>query len=185
MSIEIDSSATVTQDPNERFLRLWTHHEPELRAFVRACIPRSIEVDEIMQEVSLVAWKKFDSLTDPAQFARWAALIARYEIQMARRRFARDRLVLDEDIVEKISREGIEELPLRRQQLAALDQCVEKLPREHRELTLAAYAPGASIRELAANKKRSEGSVYQLLARIRQELLQCVERTIAREARSV
>ena len=171
-----------TPDPNEGFLRLWTHHEPELRAFVRACVPQAAEVDEVMQEVSLVAWRKFSTLTEPAQFPRWACLIARYEILMARRRYARDRLVLDEDILTKLAEEGAEEMPLRHKQLAALDACIGKLPRERRDLALAAYAPGASMKALAAKMGRSEGSLYQLLARIRQELLRCMERTLTHEA---
>ena len=48
-------------DSHEVFLRLWTHHEPELRAFVRSCCPRAQEVDEVMQDVSIAAWRKFSS----------------------------------------------------------------------------------------------------------------------------
>ena len=43
-------------DSHEAFLRLWTHHELELRAFVRSCCPRAQEVDEVLQDVSIVAW---------------------------------------------------------------------------------------------------------------------------------
>lgn len=180
--MEPDSTTAAPHEPNEDFLRLWTHHEPELRAFVRACLPRAEEVDEVMQEVSLAAWRKFATLTEPAQFPRWACLIARYEILMARRRHARDRLVLDEDIMEKLAEEGAEEISVRHQQLNALDECVAKLPRERRKLALAAYAPETSMKKLAAQLGRTEGSLYQLLARIRQELLRCVERTLAQEA---
>ncbi|TDU64536.1 RNA polymerase sigma-70 factor (ECF subfamily) [Prosthecobacter fusiformis] len=169
-------------DPNEAFLRLWTHHEPELRAFVRSCVPRAQEVDEVMQEVSLVAWRKFASLEDPALFPRWACLIARYEILMARRRNARDRLLLDDDIIERLAEEGAEEMSLRHHQLNALDDCIDKLPSERRELALAAYAVGTSMKALAARLGRSEGSLYQLLARIRLDLLRCVERSLAQEA---
>jgi RNA polymerase sigma-70 factor (ECF subfamily) len=180
--MESDHHSTASPDPNEGFLRLWTHHEPELRAFVHACIPRAAEVDEVMQEVSLAAWRKFPTLTDHAQFSRWACLIARYEILMARRRHARGRLVLDEDIVAKLAEEGAEEMSVRHRELDALDACITKLPRERRELALAAYAPGASIKDLASQLGRTEGSLYQLLARIRQELLRCVEHTLAQEA---
>ncbi|NBV21552.1 MAG: sigma-70 family RNA polymerase sigma factor [Proteobacteria bacterium] len=177
-----DPAKPAAQDPNEVFLRLWTHHEPELRAFVRAGVPNAVEVDEVMQETSLVAWRKFSSLSDVSQFPRWACLIARYEILMARRRHARDRLVLDEDILALLADEGAEEMPVRQQQLAALEHCIAKLPRERRELALAAYAPATKMKELAAQLGRTEGSLYQLLARIRQELLMCVERTLAQEA---
>jgi RNA polymerase sigma-70 factor (ECF subfamily) len=69
-------------------------------------------------------------------------------------------------------------LPLRQRQLRALDQCIAKLPRERSELALAAYAKDTTIRELAAQLKRTEGSLYQLLARIRKELHRCMERTL-------
>lgn len=172
------------QDPNEGFLRLWTCHEPELRAFVHACLPRAAEVDEVMQNVSLVAWKKYPTLEDKTQFPRWACLIARYEILMARRRHARNRLLLDEDITKQIADEGAEEMSVRHRQLDALDKCIAKLPNARRELALAAYAPENSIKQIAAQMGRSEGSLYQLLARIRLELLNCVERTLAQESQA-
>ena len=71
---------------HESFLRLWTQHEPELRAFVRSCCPRAQEVDEVMQEVTIVAWRKFSTLDNRDAFGAWACMIARYELLMARRR---------------------------------------------------------------------------------------------------
>ncbi|MFA5056788.1 MAG: sigma-70 family RNA polymerase sigma factor [Opitutaceae bacterium] len=176
-----DTTQTATRDLHEDFRRLYARHEPELRAFVRACLPRAGDVDEVLQAVSLVAWKKLASLEDAEQFPRWACLIARYEVLKFRRTKARDRLVLDEDIVATLAEEGVEEMPVRKRQLDALELCLEKLPSARRQLAVTAYAPGTSIRELAAGLGRSEGSLYQLLARIRQELLRCVERTLAEE----
>ena len=167
-------------DSHEEFLRLWTHHEPELRAFVRSCCPRAQEVDEVLQDVSIAAWRKFSTLDDHNAFGPWACLIARYELLMARRRFARDRLVLSEDIVKLLADEAADELPLRNRQLEALDECIRRLPRERRELALAAYARDTSIRVMAAQLGRTEGSLYQHLARIRKELQRCVERTLTK-----
>lgn len=172
-------SQIETPDPHETFLRLWMRHEPELRAFVRACCPKAQEVDDVMQEVSVAALRKFSTLDDHAAFGPWACLIARYELLSARRRFARDRLVLAEDVLELLADEGAQELPLRQRQLKALDQCIEKLPRERRELALAAYAKDTTIREMARQLKRTEGSLYQLLARIRMELHRCMTREMA------
>ena len=165
-------------DSHEVFLRLWTHHEPELRALVRSCCPRAQEVDEVMQDVSIAAWRKFSSLDDHEAFGAWACMIARYELLMTRRRFARDRLVLSEDIVKLLADEAADELPMRNRQLEALEGCIQRLPKERRELALAAYGRDQSIREMAAQLGRSEGSLYQLLARIRRELQRCIERTI-------
>lgn len=166
-------------DPHEAFLRLWMQHEGELRAFVRSCCPNAQEVDDVMQEVSIAALRKFSTLDDPAAFGPWACLIARYELLSARRRFARDRLVLAEDVVKLLADEGAEELSLRQQQLRVLDDCIQKLPRERRRLALTAYSKEITIRELAVQLKRTEGSLYQLLARIRKTLYHCMERTLA------
>ncbi|MGB4710421.1 MAG: sigma-70 family RNA polymerase sigma factor [Fuerstiella sp.] len=175
----ISNQEDNTPDPHETFLRLWTHHEPELRAYVRSCCPKAQEVDDVMQEVSVAALRKFSTLDDHSAFGPWACLIARYELLSARRRYARDRLVLAEDIVELLADEGAQELPLRHQQLQALDHCIEKLPRERRELAVAAYARDTTIRKMAAQLKRTEGSLYQLLARTRKELHRCMEKTLA------
>jgi len=168
-----------TPDPHETFLRLWMQHEPELRAFVRCCCPKAQEVDDVMQEVSVAALRKFSTLDDHAAFGPWACLIARYELLSARRRFARDRLVLAEDVLELLADEGAQELPLRERQLRALDQCIEKLSGERRNLALAAYAKDVTIREIAGQLNRTEGSLYQLLARIRIELHRCMTLALA------
>lgn len=66
----------------------------------------------------------------------------------------------------------------------ALESCFEKLPEARRELAIAAYKPGTSQKELARQMGRTEGSLYQLLSRIRQELWRCVELALAKEAGS-
>jgi len=183
--MELEPNTSIqARDPHEEFLRLFTRYESELRAFVRTCLPCVTDVDEVMQEVSLVAWRKFPTLTEPSQFARWACLIARFEILKYRRAYARDRVILDEDIIEKLADEGCEEASLRQSQLKALNECIKKLSRERQEIVKAAYAPGTSIKMLSGRLSRSEGSLYQLLARIRQELLRCVEHTLLQESRT-
>jgi RNA polymerase sigma-70 factor (ECF subfamily) len=130
----------------------------------------------------LVAWQKFSLLEDESKFDRWICGIARYQILMARRKHARDRLVLSEDILEKMADEALEELPLRRQQLQALDSCIAKLPEKHRHIALLAYARRTAVRTLAQQLDRTEAAVYQLLARIRQSLLECLQKTLHTES---
>jgi len=130
-----------------------------------------------MQEVSIVAWRKFSTLDNRDAFGAWACMIARYELLMARRRYARDRLVLSEDLVELMADEGAQEMSIRHQQLNALDACLAELPSERREIALAAYNADTSIRRLATELNRSEASLYQLLYRIRKQLYTCMSQT--------
>ena len=167
-----------TANPHETFLRLWMKHEPELRAFVRSCCPRAQEVDDVMQEVSIAALRKFPTLDDHAAFGPWSCLVARYEILSARRKHARDRLVLSEDILLMLADEGANEMDLRKEQLRVLDQCISKLPDDRRELAITAYSHGTTIREMAKRMRKTEGSLYQMLARIRIQLRRCVSREL-------
>ena len=69
-------------------MRLFARHEGNVRAFVASLLPDWEGVDDVMQEASLVMWRKFDQF-DPVRagsnFVDWAFMIARYEVLMYRR----------------------------------------------------------------------------------------------------
>jgi RNA polymerase sigma-70 factor (ECF subfamily) len=163
------------QTSHEAFIMLLLRHEPMVRASIRAVVLRPEDVDEVMQAVSLVAWRKFDSLTDRDGFGRWACVIARHEVLKFKRAKARDRFVLNESLVDRILEEGESECDLRAARLSLLERCLEKLPDARRELLLRAYSPGCTTRAMADLLGQSEDSLYQMLRRLRLELKRCVE----------
>lgn len=164
-----------SEDNQEAFLRLLLRHEPMVRAAIRAVVHRAEDVDEIMQAVSLVAWRKFESLTDREGFGRWACVIARHEVLKFQRGRARDRFVLDEGLAEQVLEEAEAECATRGARLSLLERCLEKLPEGRRKLLLQVYAPGCTARAVAQQLGKSEDALYQLLRRLRLELKQCVE----------
>jgi RNA polymerase sigma-70 factor (ECF subfamily) len=167
---------------DESFVRLLSTYEPVIRSFLRTLLPSFEDVDQVMPEVALVAWRKFDQLHDHDAFPRWACVIARYEVMTYRRNKARDRIVLDPDVVAKLADEAADDLTLHSQQMNALEHCLKKLPEDRRELILACYTPKKSMRDIALEANRSENSLYQLLRRIRLELQDCIEKTISKES---
>jgi RNA polymerase sigma-70 factor (ECF subfamily) len=113
-----------------------------------------------MQSVSVVMWRKFDSLTDSTGFAKWACVIARYEILKFKRARARDRFQFDEELISLILEEGAEELPARTARLAHLEACLEKLPESRKALVLQAYAErGQKCLSLPAPLRRTGSTV--------------------------
>lgn len=162
-------------ESHEKFIELLARHEGVIRASVRAIVRRPEDVDEVMQAVSLTAWRRFDAVTDTEGFAKWACVIARYEILKFQRQKARDRFELDEALIAKIVDEGAEETKSRSHRMAHLQDCLSKLPEVRRGLVLQAYAPGVSMKEIAERSGKSEDGLYQLLRRIRLELKHCVE----------
>lgn len=164
-------------------MRALTKHERIVRAYIRgAGIVRPEDVDEIMQEVSLVAWEKFDQLRDLDEFPRWACVIARYQILIFRRKHARDRLVFNDTVFDLLSEEALEETSAKAKRLNHLQRCLEKLPANNRSLVLAAYEPGSTIDDLAARMGKNANALYQQLWRLRRALEQCVETALQSES---
>ncbi len=142
------------------------------------------DVDEVMQEVSVVAWRKFDQLDDPDNFRRWVCVIARYEVLMYRRKKARDRFVLGAEVEDLIAKEGEAEFELRDQQLEALQQCVHKLPDAKRQLVMKVYSTNQPMHSIAKQLGKSDAAVYKLVSRVRKNLLECVQRSLSTEGMS-
>tara|TARA_R110002096_G_scaffold203718_1_gene389017 strand:+ start:1998 stop:2555 length:558 start_codon:yes stop_codon:yes gene_type:complete len=177
--------AETPSDPDfhEPFVRALTKYERIVRAYIRGSgISRPQDVDEIMQEVSLVAWEKFDQLRNIEEFPKWACVIARYQILNFRRRHSRDRLVLNENVFELLLEESLEESSLNEKRLNHLQQCLAKLPEKSRQLVLTAYQPDSTIETLASTMGRKANALYQQLWRLRRTLELCVEEALNNES---
>lgn len=172
---------TDSAHSHERFITLLTAYEGVIRASIRSVIQRPEDAAEIMQAVSLTMWRKFDSLTDSTGFAKWACVIARYEILKFKREKARDRFQFNDTLMAVILEEGAQEIPARTRRMAHLEACLEKLPESRRALVLQAYAQGCTMKVLAERMGKSQDGLYQLLRRIREELRQCVEFQLSSE----
>lgn len=173
------TSDSANAPDHESFVRALTRHERVIRAYIRGSgISRPEDVDEIAQEVSLIAWQKFDQLENVEDFARWACVIARYRVLEFRRNRFRDRLVLNEQVFDLLVDEAMNEIDTHEARLTHLEDCLDKLPPAGRKLVQAAYEPGTSIDKLAPSAGKNANALYQQLWRLRKLLRDCVENAI-------
>mgnify|MGYP001801209965 CR=1 FL=1 len=56
----------------ETSLRGFVEHEDILRAYARSLLPLWEAVGEVMQEASVVMWRKLDQLRNESEFLPWA-----------------------------------------------------------------------------------------------------------------
>ncbi|WP_244952253.1 sigma-70 family RNA polymerase sigma factor [Roseimaritima ulvae] len=166
---------------HRRFLRAFTSHEPAVRAFVRRLVPTRADADDVLQEVSIVLWEKFDEFRPDGDFRAWACGIARYKVLAWLRDKGRDRLVLNSEVVEMLANESLQAESHLEQQRLALESCFEKIPSEQRDLLAGAYRQNVKIQDVAARSGRSVGGFYQWLHRMRKLLLECIGRELAEE----
>jgi RNA polymerase sigma-70 factor (ECF subfamily) len=145
---------------------------------VRSLVPTRQMASEVMQDVILVLWEKFDAAAD---FHGWAFGVAKNVVMRHLRRQSRDRHVFDDELVNQLADDAVALVPVHDAHREALERCLDKLPAAQRELVLTAYTKGTRMDELATRRGQTPMALYKLLHRIRQALLECVERTLAKE----
>ncbi len=173
--------ATQPADNYERFVELFTQNEQSLRTFVRTLVPSWHDTDEIVQEVALVAWQKFDQFELGTSFIKWACVIARFKALAYRRKFARERLAFNEAVMQVMADEAARESELRKREYDALESCLEKLPDAQKRWITLAHTPGVSSKEMAEEMGMKPGTFYMRLNRIRGALLACINRNLKQE----
>ena len=146
-------------------------------------LPTWDAVDEVLQESSLVMWRKFSQLGAEEEFMTWARVIVRFEALKQLRRFGRDRLVLDESLLAVLADEAAadDEAMFADQQRTALSSCLAEFTVEHRELLLAPYSGRVDVKDLAEAIGKTPNSFYKLLGRLRIKLHDCVVQRLAQE----
>jgi RNA polymerase sigma-70 factor (ECF subfamily) len=161
----------------ERFLRLFVQNEDALRAYARALLPDWASVDEVLQESSVVMWRKLDQLRDESEFLPWGKMIVRFEALRSMRSAARDRLCFSADVIELLAGDDASSsIHDHEREQAALKHCLEKLEIGQRELVLLPYRGHGAVVDLAAETRRTVNSLYKKIGRLRERLTQCVNR---------
>lgn len=170
-------------------MRLYSQQYPRLCAFLGTFLHRWADIEDVLQETSVVLWEKFSEFTPVSEstvgedFGRWACTIARHKLMHAMRAHQRATLPIDEQLIDRISHahhQMADELEARRE---ALKRCLARLSDSDRSLVDACYHGDRAYHQVAQSLGRPVNSVYKSLGRIRKTLLDCIERTLRREAR--
>ena len=173
-------TASNDDERYEAFMRLLVEHEPRVRSFLRGLLPTWHDVEEVTQEASLIAWRKFDDFEDGTSFGGWLLTIARFEALKHRRRVARSPLVFADDVWDLLAEDACGEggQQIRRRHL---EPCLAKLKPGQRDLLLHVHSPGVVMREVALLSGKSEQAFYKVIQRLRAVVLACVTKAIAAE----
>ena len=171
----------------DRFVSLLARNEPSVRAFVRSLLPSAQDTHDVMQEIGLACWHKFDQFShDGTQedFVRWCCVIARFEVLRHRRNHARDRLVLSEDIIRLLANDSEARIERAQAERVALEDCLQKLNEPERRLLLSVHTRGDSVARIAGELKQNTRWLYTKLNALRDLVSECVQRHTAIGERS-
>jgi RNA polymerase sigma-70 factor (ECF subfamily) len=178
-----DLAATNGDDRVAEFLELYSTHYPRLQFYVTALLPTANDAADVLQEVSLVLWRRFDTFELGTNFFAWACKIARFQVMKYRERQGRSARLFDNSLLEKLAADAADESVVGQVPLQVLENCMGKLSEIDRSLIRRRYQPGTTVQQIASDHGRSANSVSKSLGRIRRVLLECIDRTLALEAR--
>jgi RNA polymerase sigma-70 factor (ECF subfamily) len=169
-------------DRTKELVLLMTQHQRRIFAYIYTLLPDRHAAEDILQETSLVICEKFKDFKSGTDFVAWANQIAWWQVRAARTKYARSKVIFDDDVLEAVAQTSAQLAPEADIRHEALAKCLQKLPPRDRELIMVRYEPGNSVEEAARRSGRSLVAAYKALARLRKLLHDCVTHTLAQEA---
>lgn len=155
--------------------RLWTSAQPAVRSFLHALLREPQAVDDLLQDVAVTVIDRFDDLRDPDKFAAFAMGIARNKVMNYRTTRSRDRHRFDTEAIDRLVETHAAMAHESEPRRAALERCLEALPKRGREAIDLRYDEELEPDEIARRLGTTRGAINVLLHRTRRALLECIE----------
>ena len=163
----------------EAFREIVLEYNAPVTAYVAGALINKAEVDELVQDVFLAAYRNLDSYRGQSSLKSWLMGIARNKIlahlrskrrwNAAMTRFREQILLLSDQAAEHLRQGAISG------RVDVLRACLEKLPDDLRGLVQQCYLQEISIRRAAETSERSADAVRSSLFRARKQLRTCME----------
>jgi RNA polymerase sigma-70 factor (ECF subfamily) len=169
-------------EQTEEFVRLFSEHQRELFKFIFLLVPSHADAEDILQETSVILWRKFGDFQRGTDFFRWAAQVARNKVRDLRKSAARDRHQFwSDDVIDSVAETRLSDSDSLSKQRTRLADCIRRLAPVDRELIRRCYGRDISFKMAAERLGRPINTVYKALNRIRKMLMGCVDSVQQRE----
>src|SRR2546430_24430 len=168
-------------ESRKRLMTLMTRHQRQIFSYIYVLVPKRADAEDLLQETSLVICEKFNEFREGTDFVAWACQIAYWRVRYSRQKFARSKVLFDQDVVDVLAQTASEMADEMDDRHEALATCLQRLHPRDRSLLLARYEPGGTVEDAARRSGRTVQTAYKALARLRKLLLDCVSTRLARE----
>lgn len=163
----------------EMFSRLLVANQQRIFGYIFSLVHDRQAAAEILQDVSMVLWRKFDRYEAGSDFAAWAMSVARLSIFEWRRRQSKLPLPLEDDELERLADESLSVGFDFEERLKALRDCLKQLAVSDQELLHERYTANEAMSHIADRISVSRVGLYKRLNRIHVSLLGCIQRKIS------
>ena len=162
-------------------MRQWTLAQPVVSAFITSIVRDFTDRDDVLHNTAVAVLESCSRYDSDRPFL-WALGVAQNQIRLYLRRCSRDRLLLDESIVELVAASferfsSAEHL----RQLEYLRQCLAGLEDRERHLFELRYGQDLKPAAMGRLLDMHPNTVSKALQRIRDQLRDCLQRRSAME----
>ncbi len=158
--------------------------QTRLYRYIASLVPERADAEDLFQKSLLTGWQQRQRFDPALDLYAWLCGIARNHVRHHYRAAGRNRVTVNQDVINQLAERLEAEDRHFQQQQAALTECLGKLPVAQRELVEGYYHSGHTIRDFATGRGLGVEAVYKSLQRIRAALAHCIAQTLAREAHS-
>jgi RNA polymerase sigma-70 factor (ECF subfamily) len=147
-AVEVVLVRAVLEGDRDGFARLYDLYAPLVHGILLARVPR-MEVDDLVQDIFLHAFKKLHTLRDAAAFGPWIAMIARNRAVDFHRR-SKETVEIDDDVRGSNTQES---------RAAEILELIRNLPEAYRETLVLRLVEGMTGPEIAERTGLTAASV--------------------------
>ena len=171
-------TSMISRDPGATsdFVDLMTQFQGRLYGYILALSADPDAANDILQEANIVLWKQSQQFELGSNFKAWAFRIAHFQFMAYRQRQLRDKTLFSDELLATLANEVREADDTHEVRAAALEKCLERMPARSREAIRLRYADELKVSDMAEKLERNANSIYQILFRARQWLIECVQK---------
>jgi RNA polymerase sigma-70 factor (ECF subfamily) len=171
----------LSEHDQERFLRLWGAAQPAVAGYIGSVVRDSAAAKDVLQETSLVLFRKFAEYDEQRPFLGWALGVAKFQVLGYRRDAARDLLRFDQELLDQFTDRWARSAPASYDSAGMLETCLGRLEQRARQLVQWRYFEDLTAEEIARRSTTTGAAVRVFLQRIRAQLRACLEKQMQLE----
>jgi len=167
------------------FEKLLSVNQLRLLAAIARMTNGSSDSEDILQRVCVRMWEQRAEFRPDGSFFAWGKTIAYYEVMTWRASQRRENLLFSDDLVRLLGEETPSpDGPMKNRHLVYLEQCIQGLNAEMRQMLAWHYQGGESLAAIARRLGRPAHSVANTFYYLRGVLRGCVESKIQESKRT-
>jgi RNA polymerase sigma-70 factor (ECF subfamily) len=164
-------------DRHTDYLKRFMSAQPALRAYVLSVVRDFHVAEDVVQQVALAAWERFEQYDAKRPFEAWVMGIARNKCTDAFRDRGRTP-VLPDDVLTQLMEDAAVVASEVTERQKALAECLGRLSRNARSVIRMRFAQNLGADEIAERLRRSVAAVRKALTRARAFLVQCTAKVL-------